>query len=58
MIEYNRRLKERTRRPRTRMTDSESALWERLRRKQVQAAQFYRQKPVGNDIVDFYAPPA
>ena len=40
------------------MTDSEHALWERLRRKQVQAVQFYRQKPIGNYIVDFYAPKA
>ena len=29
-----------------------------LRRKQVQAVQFYRQKPIGNYIVDFYAPMA
>ena len=40
------------------MTDSERALWERLRRKQVLAVQFYRQKPIGNYIVDFYAPKA
>ena len=58
MIEYNRKLKERARRLRTQMTDSERALWERLRRKQVQAVQFYRQKPIGNYIVDFYAPKA
>ena len=58
MIEYNRKLKERARRLRTQMTDSERALWERLRRKQVQGVQFYRQKPIGNYIVDFYAPGA
>ena len=58
MIEYNRKLKGRARRLRTQMTDSERALWERLRRKQVQAVQFYRQKPIGNYIVDFYAPKA
>ena len=58
MIEYNRKLKERARRLRTEMTDSERALWKRLRRKQVQAVQFYRQKPIGNYIVDFYAPKA
>ena len=58
MIEYNRKLKEQARRLRTQMTDSERALWERLRRKQVQAVQFYRQKPIGNYIVDFYAPKA
>ncbi len=58
MIEYNRKLKERARRLRTQMTDSERALWERLRRKQVHSVQFYRQKPIGNYIVDFYAPRA
>ncbi len=58
MIEYNRKLEERARRLRRQMTDSERALWERLRRKQVQAVQFYRQKPIGNYIVDFYAPRA
>ncbi len=29
-----------------------------MRRKQVQAVQFYRQEPIGNYIVDFYAPKA
>jgi len=38
------------------MTDSENALWRRLRGKQVQGIQFYRQKPIGNYIVDFYGP--
>ena len=58
MIEYNRKLEDRARRLRTQMTDSERALWERLRRKQVHSVQFYRQKPIGNYIVDFYAPKA
>ena len=58
MIEYNRKLKERARQLRTEMTDSEPALWKRLCRKQLQAVQFYRQKPIGNYIVDFYAPKA
>ena len=30
----------------------------RLRRKQMLGVQFYRQKPVGNYIADFYAPAA
>jgi len=38
------------------MTDSERKLWSRLRGKQVLGIQFYRQKPIGNYIVDFYAP--
>jgi len=37
-------------------TDSEEHLWTRLRRKQLLGIQFYRQKPLGNYIVDFYAP--
>lgn len=31
-------------------------MWGRLRRKQILGVQFYRQKPIGNYIVDFYAP--
>lgn len=38
------------------MTDSERALWFRLRGKQVLGVQFYRQKPIGDYVVDFYAP--
>jgi very-short-patch-repair endonuclease len=57
MIKYNPNLKERGR-FRSQMTDAERALWTRLRGKQVQLVQFYRQKPVGNYIVDFYAPKA
>ena len=56
--DYLRKLKELARRLRTQMTDSERALWKRLSRKQVQGVQFYRQKPIGKYIVDFYAPRA
>ncbi len=38
------------------MTDAEQRLWERVRRKQILGVQFYRQKPIGGFIVDFYAP--
>ena len=38
------------------LTDAEQKLWHRLRRKQVHGVQFYRQKPLGKFIVDFYAP--
>ena len=44
-----------SRRLRKEMTDSERFLWSRLRRKQILGVQFYRQKPIGNFIVDFYA---
>ena len=40
------------------MTDAEQLLWSRIRRKQIHSIQFYRQKPIGNYIVDFYAPAA
>ena len=40
------------------MTDSERVLWSRLRSKQILGLQFYRQKPIGGYIVDFYAPKA
>ena len=33
-------------------------LWSRVRRKQTCGVRFYRQKPIGNYIVDFYAPKA
>lgn len=40
------------------MTDSELMLWSKLRGKQIVGVQFYRQKPIGDYIVDFYAPRA
>ena len=40
------------------MTDAEQLLWKYVRRKQLCGIQFYRQKPIGNYIVDFYAPAA
>ena len=58
MLKYNRRLKNRARSLRANLTDAEQRLWTRLRRKQIQGVQFYRQKPIGNYIVDFYAPTA
>lgn len=35
-----------------------NGLWRRVRRKQLFGVQFYRQKPIGNYVVDFYAPAA
>jgi very-short-patch-repair endonuclease len=40
------------------LTDAEQRLWNRLRRQQILGVQFYRQRPIGNYIVDFYAPTA
>jgi very-short-patch-repair endonuclease len=58
MIYYNRKLKNTARTLRKNMTDSERLLWSRIRRKQLKGYQFYRQKTVGNYIVDFYCPSA
>jgi very-short-patch-repair endonuclease len=33
-------------------------LWEKIRGKQLKGYQFYRQKTIGNYIVDFYCPKA
>ena len=38
------------------MTDAEKVLWQKLRKKQILGTQFYRQKPLANFIVDFFAP--
>ncbi|MCB1776936.1 MAG: endonuclease domain-containing protein [Candidatus Competibacteraceae bacterium] len=56
MLKYNPKLKDHARVLRSEMTDCEQRLWSRLRRKQVLGVQFYRQKPIGNYIADFYAP--
>ena len=38
------------------MTDAERLLWSKLRRKQLKGLQTYRQRIIGNYIVDFYCP--
>jgi very-short-patch-repair endonuclease len=58
MLDYNPKLKQPARRLRGDMTDAEQRLWSRLRRKQIGGVQFYRQKPIGSFIVDFYGPAA
>ena len=40
------------------MTDAERHIWARVRLKQLKGCQFYRQKIVGNYIVDFFCPRA
>ena len=57
-LSYNSKLKEAARYLRKNMTESERELWSRLRGKQLLGVQFYRQKPIGNFIVDFFAPKA
>ena len=56
MLQYNPSLKNISRRLRTEMTESERVLWTRLRKRQIRGVQFYRQKPIGDFVVDFYAP--
>ena len=55
VLKYKANLKSRAQRLRKEMTDSERMLWSRLRGKQILEVQFYRQKSIGNYIVDFYA---
>lgn len=55
MLDYSRNLKQPARDLRKNMTDAERVLWSRLRGQQLHGVQFYRQKPLGPYIVDFYA---
>ena len=36
------------------MTNAEILLWSKIKGKQIKKVQFYRQKPIGNYIADFY----
>ena len=58
VLSYSKYLKHPARNLRKNMTDSEVRLWSRLRRKQLLGVQFYRQRPIGKYIVDFFAPKA
>ncbi|MDL1859939.1 endonuclease domain-containing protein [Betaproteobacteria bacterium PRO7] len=55
-LHYRSDLKPLARQLRSNLTDAERALWQRLRGKQIEGVQFYRQRPIGRYIVDFYAP--
>lgn len=56
MFNYNRKLKEYAQDLRKNMTNAERLLWSKVKRKQVKNTHFYRQKTIGNYIVDFYCP--
>lgn len=58
MKSYRRDLKRLARTLRDNMTDAEQMLWWELRRGRLHGVQFYRQKPIGGFIVDFYCPRA
>ena len=57
-LPYKKNLKSYARSLRKQATDAEFRLWLRIRGKQLLTVQFYRQKPIGSFIVDFFAPRA
>jgi hypothetical protein len=58
MLQYDKGLKQFSRTLRKNMTDAEILLWAKIRGGQLKGHQFYRQKVIGNYIVDFYCPKA
>jgi very-short-patch-repair endonuclease len=56
VLNYRYDLKQKARQLRTNLTDAERRLWHSLRRRQLLGVQFFRQRPIGDYIVDFYAP--
>jgi len=58
MLPYNKELKTFARELRNNMTDAERLIWSKLRRRQIKGHQFYRQRILGNYIVDFFCPAA
>ena len=57
-IKYNAKLKKVGQKLRNNLTDAEKMLWSKIRGKQIKGVQFYRQKTIGNFVVDFYCPKA
>ena len=55
-LQYRHDLKQKSRGLRSNMPDAEQRLWFHLRRKQLLGISFFRQRPIGEYIVDFYAP--
>jgi very-short-patch-repair endonuclease len=58
VIHYRKGLKAAGRSLRRNLTEAEQLLWGRVRMKQILRVQFFRQRPLGNFIVDFFAPRA
>ena len=54
-IHYNPKLKEKARYLRNNSTLSEILLWNELKQRKMLGHQFYRQKPIGNYIVNFFS---
>jgi very-short-patch-repair endonuclease len=57
-LPYNKELLRYSQSLRDNMTDAEKRLWLKLRLNQVKGYRFYRQKIIGNYIVDFFCPKA
>lgn len=55
IIPYNPKLKKTSKELRNKSTKAEVLLWKYLKRKQILGITFYRQRPLGNYIVDFYS---
>ncbi|MFH0819994.1 MAG: endonuclease domain-containing protein [bacterium] len=53
---YKSHLRNISRKLRSNMTEAEIKLWNRIRKKQINNFQFYRQKPLGKYVADFYCP--
>ena len=58
MLPYNKNLKKIARELRRNLTEAETFLWLKLRKRQVKNCRFYRQRIICNYIVDFYCPDA
>ena len=58
MVLYNQNLKQISRTLRKNSTDAERRLWSKLRLRQLNGFQFYRQRIIVNYIVDFFCPKA
>jgi very-short-patch-repair endonuclease len=54
MIPYSHKLKQPSRELRKNMTEVEKMLWSKINLKQLNGFLFYRQKPIGGYIADFY----
>jgi very-short-patch-repair endonuclease len=54
-LPYKKTLKPFSRNLRNNMTDCEKKMWQKIRGKQILGVRFYRQKPIGPYILDFYA---
>ena len=58
ILPYHNKLKQSARDLRSNMTDAEQRLWAELRLNHLAGFRFYRQRPLGGYIADFYSPKA